>query len=108
MSRSVFSILLTKTNWQITDGESYMEIKKIIQALIVGGLIATTALEWRRIRDTQRRARSILYPGNPREMAAVLAELKRYRDRESQTLARQLEDHLRRRDRRLWRRSWTV
>lgn len=82
-----------------------MEFKKAIQALIVGGLIATTALEWRRIRETQRRARSILYPGNPREMAAVLAELRRYQDRESQNLARQLEDHLKRRDRRAWRQA---
>jgi hypothetical protein len=82
-----------------------MEFKRVIQALIVGGLIATTALEWRRIRETQRRARSILYPGNPREMAAVLAELRRYQDRESQILARQLEDRLKRRDRRLWQRS---
>jgi hypothetical protein len=82
-----------------------MELKKVIKALIVGGLIATTALEWRRIQETQRRARRILYPGNPREMAEVLTELRRYRDRESQILARQLEDHLRRRDRRAWRRA---
>jgi hypothetical protein len=82
-----------------------MEFKNVIKALVVGGLIATTALEWRRIRQTQRRARSILYPGNPREIAEVLAELRGYRDRESQTLARELEDYLKRRDRRLWRRS---
>jgi hypothetical protein len=81
-----------------------MKIKKVIQALIVGGLIATTVLEWRKLKETHRRARRILYPGSPGEMVAVLAELKRHRDPESQILASQLEDHLKRRDRRAWRR----
>jgi hypothetical protein len=82
-----------------------MKIKKVIKVLVVGGQIATTVLEWRKLQETHRRARRILYPGSPREMVAVLAELKRHRDPESQMLAIQLEDHLRRRDRRAWRRA---
>jgi hypothetical protein len=82
-----------------------MELKKVIKALVVGGLIAATGLEWWKIQETQRRARRMLYPGNPREMTAVLTELKGYPDRESQALARQLEDYLKSRDRRAWRRS---
>jgi hypothetical protein len=95
---------LTKTGGALS-GEGFMKIKKIIKALIAGGLIATAFLEWRKVRETHRRARRIMYPGSTGEMVAVLAELKRHRDPESQILTRQLEDHLKGRDERAWRRA---
>jgi hypothetical protein len=81
-----------------------MMASRLITTLLAGGLIAACAWEWKNIRQVQRRARSILYPGNPAEMAEILGKLRRYRDDESQVLARQLEERLKIRDRRAWRR----
>jgi hypothetical protein len=77
---------------------------RLVTTLLVGGLIAACAWEWKNIRQVQSRARRILYPGNPAEMAEVLEKLLRYKDRESRYLARRLEERLKVRDRRAWRR----
>ena len=81
-----------------------MLARRLITALVVGGLIAACAREWNNIRQVQRKARELLYPGNPTEIAEVLNELRRHSDDESQALARQLEERLKIKDRRVWRR----
>ena len=82
-----------------------MAAKQLITALVFIPLAAVWLREWREMRRVQARARSILYPGDPREMAEVLRRLNRYTDQESRTLARQLEDRLRKRGRRVRQRT---
>ncbi len=79
-----------------------MVARQLMTALIVGGMIGIWVREWKETRRARERARSILYPGDPSEMAKVIAELKRYRDPESQVLTRQLEERLEKRGRRRW------
>ena len=81
-----------------------MLARRLITGLLVGGLIAACAREWKNIRQVQHQARDLLYPGDPAEMAEVINELRRHSDDESQALARQLEERLKIKDRRLWRR----
>jgi hypothetical protein len=81
-----------------------MLARRLITALLVGGMIAACAREWKNIRQVQRKARDLLYPGSPTEMAEVLRELRSHNDDESQSLARQLEERLKIKDRRVWRR----
>ncbi len=72
-------------------------MKKIPLLLLAATLIAITIKERKKVRVLQERARRIWYPGNPQEMAEILAELGSHQDPESQTLAGQLEDRLQRR-----------
>ena len=72
-------------------------MKKIPLVILAATLIAITVKERKKVRVLQERARRILYPGNPQEMAEILAELGSHQDSESQTLVGQLEDRLRRR-----------
>ncbi len=81
-----------------------MLARRLITGLVVGGLIVACAREWNNIRQVQRKARDLLYPGNPTEMAEVINELRRHGNDESQALARQLEERLKIKDRRVWRR----
>ena len=81
-----------------------MLARRLITALLVGGMIAACAREWKNIRQVQRKARDILYPGSPAEMAEVISELRRHNDEESQVLARQLEELVKVKERRVWRR----
>jgi len=69
-------------------------MKKIPLAILVVALIAITFIDRKNARVVQAKARRILYPGDTQEMANILAELRLHRDPESQTLAGQLEDHL--------------
>ena len=69
-------------------------MKKIPMAMLVVALIAITVMERKKAKAVQEKARSALYPGDPQEMAEILTELKSHWDAESQSLARQLEDHL--------------
>ncbi len=69
-------------------------MKKIPMARLAVALIAITVIERKNARALQAKARRILYPGDTQEMANVLAELRSHKDPESQTLANQLEDHL--------------
>jgi hypothetical protein len=78
--------------------------RKLITALIVGGLAAAWFREWREMRHVQQRARDLLYPGDPEEIAEVLVELQRHSDDESKALAKQLEERLKIKDHRAWRR----
>ena len=78
--------------------------RRLITGLVVGGLIGACAREWKNIHQVQRRARDLLYPEDSSEMAEVLNEIRRYRDDESQALAKQLEERLKRKDRCVWRR----
>lgn len=78
-----------------------MLAQRWITGLLVGGMIAACAWELRNIRRVQRRARDLLYPGSPIEMAGVIRELRRHSDDESRALAKQLEERLK--DRRVWR-----
>ncbi len=72
-------------------------MKKIPRVILAATLIAITVRERKKARALQKRARRILYPGNPKEMAEILAELGSHQDPESQTLAGQLEDRLQKR-----------
>ncbi len=69
-------------------------MKKIPMAMLALTLIAITIRDRQKDRAVQAKARRILYPGDTQEMANILAELRLHRDPESQTLAGQLEDHL--------------
>lgn len=69
-------------------------MKKFLMVMLAVGFIATAAVEWKKLRTVQERARRILYPGDSREMLKILTELRSHGDPESQTLARQLEDRL--------------
>jgi len=80
-----------------------MLARRLITALLVGGMIAACAREWKNIGQVQRKARDLLYPGSSTEMANVLCQLRRHSDDESQALARQLEERLKIKDRRAWR-----
>lgn len=77
-----------------------MAARQLITALLFLPLAAVWVREWKDMRRVQDRARSILYPGDPTEMSEVLEQLRCYTDPESQALARQLEDRLRKRGRR--------
>jgi len=81
-----------------------MRMKQLLMAILAVGFIATTAMEWKKTRAVQERARLILYPGNVQEILEVLTALRSHRDPESQALVRQLEDRLQRRGHRLSRR----
>ena len=74
-------------------------------AMLAVGFIATAAVEWKKLRTVQGRARRILYPGDSREMIELLTELKSHGDPDSQTLARQLQDRLQRQGHRQRRRG---
>lgn len=80
-----------------------MAARQLLTALVFLPLAAVWFREWKEMRRVQDRARSILYPGDPDEMAEVLRQLRWYTDPESQALARQLEKRLRKRGRRGWR-----
>ena len=67
-------------------------MKNIPMAMLVVALIAITVIERKNARAVQAKARRILYPGDTQEMANILAELRSYRDSESQTLAGQLQE----------------
>ena len=81
-----------------------MKASRLITALMAGWLIAACVREWKNERQIQRRARDILYPGNLAEMVGVLGELRSHNADESRALARQLEERLKIKDRRMWRR----
>ena len=72
-------------------------MKKIPIVILAATLIAVTVVERKKVRELQARARRILYPGDPQEMAGILTELRSHGDPESQTLVEQLEDRLQRR-----------
>ena len=72
-------------------------MKKIPMVILAATLIGIMVKERKKVRVLQGRARRILYPGNPQEMAEILAELGSHQDPESQTLAGQLEERLQRR-----------
>ena len=72
-------------------------MKKIPLLLLAATLIAITIKERKKVRALHSRANRMLYPGDPQEMAEILAELGSHQDSESQTLAGQLEDRLQRR-----------
>ena len=72
-------------------------MKKIPMGILAATLIAIMVKERKKVRALHSRARRILYPGNPQEMAEILADLKLHQDPESQTLAGQLEERLQRR-----------
>ncbi len=63
-------------------------------AMFAAGFIATVAVEWKKLRTVQDRARRILYAGDSREMLKILTELRSHRDPESQALGNQLEERL--------------
>ncbi len=69
-------------------------MKKFLMVMLAVGFIATAAVEWRKLRTVQGRARRILYPGDSREMLKILTELRSHRDPESQALASQFEERL--------------
>ena len=69
-------------------------MKKIPMAMLAVALIAITVIERKKTRAVQSRARRILFPGDPQEMANILAELKPHKDPESQALVGQLEERL--------------
>ena len=72
-------------------------MKKIPMVMLAATLIAIMVKERKKVRALHSRAQGILYPGDPHEMAQILAELRSHKDPESQTLAGQLEDRLQRR-----------
>lgn len=78
-----------------------MVAKHLISALIAVAVAAVWVREWREMGSARRKARSILYPGDPAEIAAVLEQLRGYSDDESRALVRQLEDRLRQLGRRV-------
>ena len=80
-------------------------MKKFLMAMLAVGFIATAAVEWKKLRTVQERARRVLYPGDSQEMIGILTELRSHGDPESQTLARQLEDRLQRQGHRQRRRG---
>ncbi len=82
-----------------------MGIQKPVVALIALSFIAATALELKRVRAVQQRARNMLHPGDSREIIRLVTELRSYDDAESRDLAGQLENLLKSRDRRAWARS---
>ena len=47
-------------------------MKKFLTAMLAVGFIATAAVEWKKLRKVQDRARHILYPGDFREMIEIL------------------------------------
>ena len=69
-------------------------MNKVLMAGLAVALNAAAVAEWKKLRTVQDRARCILHPGDPEEMAVILAELRSHRDPESQTLAKQLEERL--------------
>ncbi len=69
-------------------------MKKIPMAMLGVALIAVTVMERKKAKAVQEKARRAFYPGDTKEMAEILTELKSHWDPESQTLARQLEDRL--------------
>lgn len=72
-----------------------MVAKHLITALVAAAVAALWVREWREMGSARQRARSILYPGDPAEIAAVLEQLRGYTDDESRALVRQLEERLR-------------
>ena len=80
-------------------------MKKFLMAMFAVGFIATAAVEWKKLRTVQERARRILYPVDSREMIEILTELKSHGDPDSQTLTGQLEDRLQRQGHRQRRRG---
>ena len=72
-------------------------MKKFLMAMLAVGFIAVAAVEWKKLRTVQDRARRILYPGDSREMIEILTELRSHGDPDFQTLAGQIEDRLQRR-----------
>ena len=82
-----------------------MGIQKPVVALIALSFIAATALELKRVRAVQQRARNMLHPGDSREIIRLVTKLRVFEDAESRALAAELEDLLKRRDRRAWARS---
>jgi hypothetical protein len=75
--------------------------KRLISALVAGAVVALWVREWRAMGAARRRARSILYPGDPDEISEVLERLRGYTDDDSRALVRQLEDHLKKSGRRV-------
>ena len=69
-------------------------MKKIPMAMLVIAVIAITFIDRKNAQAVQAKARRILYPGETEEMAEILTELRSHKDRESQTLAGELEERL--------------